>query len=1240
MLTPFLTSGRLSATWVNDVCNRCDPTKGLFPCDAGVSHELRVIHTQSSPEKHGLLVCICERCKKTLNFQTFTNGPHCQIKDNRVHHLVLSDTVTVPGDTEFLDILSTSKFACSVVDCTLVVTVEVCERRFQSGWEAALLNRNAVLERLKGLVEEDPNRFEKLMQPEAQVRLLPAWYMQLYIRDALDPSLSENGKQAKVSVRNKFYVAVFGDEFESQFKHMGFERVTEEGEQYVQLPMVDLSSQSSPVTPYRSKKARLEVIRAHLCCLLMQESQTLRSQITLDLPPAMPFLTKLLDAQYDATSFKGWADYPLSCYHTLGAKPDMSEWMLCYAATSQNQTNPSGRIAVFEALQTVSSNRETQSNTLAQLLNEESMFVATQKSKEEDSQTKSHANDAALAVAYGYLQSKDWHSDDDILNRFSQKTTSEYSMHTDKSARHSLYLIAQSRKSSKLMQSAVTFDDPEKAATYLGVTSTVTPDFAVSIIAALKASNDSECDLPIVANAAKELVKRYDKIDPDLPYLLEHVKKLESEAAQASGGLSLGTESSSTGANTVNLTIPAGLDNIRNTCYLNSILQYFNTIVPVRDVVLNWERYKLEPTDENITSRRLGGSGSELDKGKAFLAGKFVEEMRSLFVELQNSDQRSVKPTQRLALAALNNAKELVDGKPQTAAEPFIGPELPPRLPPRSSPKPPADAPTGSTGPTVSVNPVGGDGTDTASDVSSTTLVGDDKSYVELSGSVPGTVPAKQRTALDDDVKDKDDVARGRSTTREGETDSDKLAAKPLSLEEKIQAALDDKSKTGTDQQDIEEIMGNILEHLHAAVKPESTDKSTGLQTDIITDTFYWSNKMCIRDLDLKTGQAIGEPRSKVDISRWITAFPGDKNRTDLYTALDRSFDREHDKLNSKLSEMYNSITKSPPILHIYIQRSQTHELRNSSIVEIPETLYLDRYMDGDENSDIMKTRQRSWNLKGRLQTLNNPPATTSPTDQASKEKDEGITEVGYEVIDPHLDDFADAVMSIDTGEGDGQDEYVSILDAETRKMLEDAQLLPAVQDSATSMPRSQEAALINLDFAASKRAQAQVEKEKALVQAELSSLFTDMKDVSYRLHAVICHGGRLKSGHYWAFIYDFKKHVWRKYNDHEVTEYSDSAQVLAILNSNAEPYYLAYVRENMVDSYVTTTERTPQPQTIGNADGQSGDAEGQAVSGNPPSGDGGTGAQSRLRLPSGRPEDPMQMDGGMNVMHVEDRDD
>lgn len=106
------------------------------------------------------------------------------------------------------------------------------------------------------------------------------------------------------------------------------------------------------------------------------------------------------------------------------------------------------------------------------------------------------------------------------------------------------------------------------------------------------------------------------------------------------------------------------------------------------------------------------------------------------------------------------------------------------------------------------------------------------------------------------------------------------------------------------------------------------------------------------------------------------------------------------------------------------------------------------------------------------------------------------------------------------------------------------------------------------------------------------------------------------------------------------MTEYSDSAQVLAILNSNAEPYYLAYVRENMVDSYVTTTERTPQPQTIGNADGQSGDAEGQAVSGNPPSGDGGTGAQSRLRLPSGRPEDPMQMDGGMNVMHVEDRDD
>ena len=39
----------------------------------------------------------------------------------------------------------------------------------------------------------------------------------------------------------------------------------------------------------------------------------------------------------------------------------------------------------------------------------------------------------------------------------------------------------------------------------------------------------------------------------------------------------------------VDLSLPPGLDNLRNTCYLNSILQYFYTVTPVRELVLTFD---------------------------------------------------------------------------------------------------------------------------------------------------------------------------------------------------------------------------------------------------------------------------------------------------------------------------------------------------------------------------------------------------------------------------------------------------------------------------------------------------------------------------------------------------------------------------------------------------------------------------------------------------------------------------
>lgn len=76
----------------------------------------------------------------------------------------------------------------------------------------------------------------------------------------------------------------------------------------------------------------------------------------------------------------------------------------------------------------------------------------------------------------------------------------------------------------------------------------------------------------------------------------------------------------STGTRPVDWGLPVGLNNIGNTCYLNSLLQYLYTVKAVRDIANNYDEFKLELADEAIDERRIGGNKMQMDRGEAVVA--------------------------------------------------------------------------------------------------------------------------------------------------------------------------------------------------------------------------------------------------------------------------------------------------------------------------------------------------------------------------------------------------------------------------------------------------------------------------------------------------------------------------------------------------------------------------------------------------------------------------------------------
>lgn len=388
------------------------------------------------------------------------------------------------------------------------------------------------------------------------------------------------------------------------------------------------------------------------------------------------------------------------------------------------------------------------------------------------------------------------------------------------------------------------------------------------------------------------------------------------------------------------------------------------------------------------------------------------------------------------------------------------------------------------------------------------------------------------------------------------DVDAAKTPDAKLTVEE-LAAELD-KPNIGSDQMDVDEVMGNVIDHLRAAFKLMNLGQS---KPDPVEDAFFSTF------VDNRATTDGKEWKRSTRSDRWVTAYPAPRETTQaisLYEALEASFDR--DILTGTNLMTFTSLKDVAPHFHVYIQRSDGGGKNTNSII-IPDTIHLDRYMDSpmESGSSIFAKRKRSWDLKTRLTQLE--------ADEASAGAPMGWLS-SYEPVGAR--DSAGWTTGSDVA-GKMAEKYPEYKSAATKPAARPDHVAPRPRKQSSSLKTTHTA---SGSFAERLRQQAAAEHER--LTRERDSLFAGLESVKYRLHAVICHlGSTARAGHYWVWIHDFASDKWRKYNDTTVTEH-DAAEVFEKLKGS-EPYYLAYVRDrDLKDLVGTPTGAVSEPEPVG----------------------------------------------------------